>query len=273
MPQHTAATVFSALVAVYAAMPSVHAQIIANGGFEQPVISSNLNFNGTNVAISFTGWTGISAGNGGNAGLVFGTDFGLSPQAGSQHFSFNGNNPAAGTYLEQTFSTISGQSYIVDFWLGRSNGVFGQVLTVQADVLGSGDGLLATLSASPPNSISYSIATFNFTADATSTILRFTDISGSNPNTDLFLDTVAVTAIPEPTTAAIAIGAVVLACVVFQRSRRIIGGQNSSLVLALSTIEPGTQWVSDSTLAHANSCQKACFPCTMIHLRSCHREF
>ncbi len=188
------------LLIIALAAASCSAQIIVNGSFEAPVLTSTQNYFGS---FSFTGWSGASTGGTGNAGLVVGTDFGLTPFDGNQHFGFNGNNPAPGTLIEQTFATTIGQAYSVAFAIGRNNGFFNQALGLKAEIFGAGNGILSTLAASPPDSVGYAMATFSFVANSGATTLRFTDISGSNPNTDLFIDSVSVTAVPEPSTFAL----------------------------------------------------------------------
>jgi hypothetical protein len=172
-------------------------QIIVNGSFESPVLTANQNYFG---AFSFAGWSGASTGGTGNAGLAVGTDFGLSPYDGNQAFSFNGNNPAPGTYIEQTFNTIAGQSYSVGFAVGRNGSAPSQFLELQGQVFNSSGSQLAILNATPPAGNSYSIYTFTFLADSATSRLRFTDISSSNPLTDVFIDGVSVAAVPEPPT-------------------------------------------------------------------------
>jgi hypothetical protein len=174
--------------------------LLVNGSFEQPVVSSNLNFIGS---FSFPGWSASSTGagnGGGNAGITVGTDFGLAPFNGNQAFSFNGDNPPAGTYLEQTFPTTAGLQYTVSFAVGRNNGFPDQILELQSEVFGSVGDQLALQLSFPPSTIGWSQDSFTFVADSSSSRLRFTDISGSNPNTDLFVDGVSVSAVPEPDT-------------------------------------------------------------------------
>lgn len=169
------------------------ALVIVNGGFEDPQVTSNLNFVGP---YSFPGWTAFSTGSGGNAGIARDTDFGLTPYAGDQMFGFNGVNPPAGSWVEQTFATQAGTTYSVEFAVGRNNGFGWQFLQLQAEIFGAGDALIATASAVPPPTVGWQVSSFDFVADASTTRLRFTDTSGANPNTDLFLDAVTVTAAP-----------------------------------------------------------------------------
>jgi hypothetical protein len=180
---------------------SVNAQgnLLINGSFEEPVVSYQDNVIGS---FSFPGWTGFSTGSGGdgNAGIDAGVDYGLAPYDGNQEFSFNGGNPPPGTYIEQTFATTPGSEYSVTFAVGRDGGYPDQILTLESQIFGS-SGQLAIQIGAPPSSIGWSLETFTFVADSELSTLQFTDISGSNPNTDLDLDAVSVTAVvPEPST-------------------------------------------------------------------------
>jgi hypothetical protein len=185
--------------------PTAKANLLENGGFEQPDVSANWDFIGP---FAFTGWTGFSTGLDlatGNAGIVDGIDFGLSPFEGNQAFSFNGDNPAPGTWVEQSFSTLAGLPYLVSFAVGRNNGFPEQVLNMQSEVFSATDVLLSQLAWTPPSTVGYGERSFVFIATTSFSRLRFTDTSLSNPNTDLVLDAVAVNVIPEPSTLALAV--------------------------------------------------------------------
>jgi hypothetical protein len=207
------------LTGIFAGYDTTKAQIILNGSFEQPALSSTVNYTST---FSFTGWSGASTGDGGTAGVVLGTNFGLTPEDGNQAFSFNGNNPPDGTFIEQTFSTTIGQSYAVDFWLGRNGDpafdVGPETLEVQASVLNASNTTISSITAEPPSTDTWSMSTFAFTANSSTSTLLFTDISGSNPNSDLFLDNVSVSAVPEPSTYAALTGLIVLGFAAYRRN-------------------------------------------------------
>jgi hypothetical protein len=188
-----AATV-GAFVLAHVIAGEAKAEQLVNGGFELPELVENQNFVG---AFSFLGWTGFSTGNGGNAGIVHGLDFGLMPFDGIQGFSFNGNNPPAGSFIEQAFPTVPGETYVVNFAVGRNNGFAAQFLQLDASVYGSGGDLLASIATSPPSDVGFLTTSFVFTANSVSSRLRFTDNSGSNPNTDLFLDGIRVAAVAD----------------------------------------------------------------------------
>lgn len=162
-------------------------------------------------------WSGFGPSNGGNAGLVVGVDNGLGPASGSQHFTFNGGNPIDQGWIEQTFSTVPGTAYVVEFAIGRSGG--GQALSLLASV--SGLGSLASASFSPAASAGYSVASFAFVADHSSVVLRFADTSGGNSVSDLYLDSVSVmAAVPEPAVSAVVLGVAAAGLVGWRRRRR-----------------------------------------------------
>ncbi len=143
---------------------------------------------------------------GGNAGIVPGTNFGLSPTDGNQAFSFNGDNPPAGTWIEQTFSTQPGQLYFLRFDVGRNNGFADQTLRLQVQLFDGASFQIGFGQFTPPLTIGYTSDQLGFIPTSTTTRLRFTNISGSNPNTDLFLDNVSVALqVPEPSASALAI--------------------------------------------------------------------
>ena len=210
------------LVAVALTVPTLAVAALINGSFEEPFVASNLNFTG---AFSFNGWSAFSTGTGGdgNAGIVFGTDYGLTPFDGNQHFSFNGGNPPPGSYIEQTFSTVPGVSYTVAFGIGRNSAFLDPqqslaALELISQVFNQTGDLLNFLPAQPSVSIAYTPTSFSFVANSATSRLRFTDVSASNPNTDLFIDSVSV--VPEPTAALLTIFGLVIVATHRSRLRR-----------------------------------------------------
>lgn len=189
------------------------AQILVNGSFEAPVLSITMNVSG---AFSFSGWSGVASSSGGNAGLVVGVDNGLGPAQGVQHYTFNGGNPSDRGWIEQGLNTVSGMTYSVSFSVGRSGG--GQALSLSASVnnVAMGDFL-------PPAGVGYSVYSFMFVAASDSSLLRFTDTSGGNSISDLYLDAVSVSAvgsaIPEPGTYAAIVGGVMLSLAAFRKAK------------------------------------------------------
>lgn len=185
---------------------SAGAQVLVNGSFEGPSAAHTLNLAG---AFVLPGWSGLGPVMGGNAGLVVGVDSGLAPAEGRQHFTFNGGNPGDRGWIEQAFSTVPGAAYVLTFAVGRSGG--GQELALGVEV-GGWAGVFT-----PPSSRGYATASLGFVAAGSVSTLRFSDLSGGNSISDMYLDNVAVSAVPEPGAWAAIIGAVALAAAVWRR--------------------------------------------------------
>ena len=188
---------------------------LLNGSFELPALTNTQNLAGP---FTIPGWTGLAPSNGGNAGLVVGTDNGLSPADGAQHFTFNGGNPSDQGYLEQTIPTTPGAHYALTYALGRAGG--GQELSLRAAVFNA-EVPLANYEDQPPAERTYGYHTHEFTALGALTTLRFSDTSGPNSISDLYIDAISITqtaaaAAPVPDTgpgaaSLIALGLLILA--------------------------------------------------------------
>jgi hypothetical protein len=176
-----------------------------DGSFETPALTYTQNLSGP---FTLGNWTGHGPSLGGNAGHVLGPNNGLTPAHGTQHFTFNGGNPSDHGWLEQTIATTPGATYDLTFALGRAGG--GQELSLS--LLGQ--------TFLPPPSTGYRYHTLAFTAPGPITTLRFTDTSGPNSISDLYLDAISLsqnagTAVPDGTptgtTLLITLGALLLA--------------------------------------------------------------
>lgn len=192
------------------------AEMFTNGDFESPTFTptlSNTNsygysFTGANI-VQPTGWTLNQSG----ASCVFlgeGPKWGVAgsnPYAvGNQYLYFNDSTNVAGGTAYQTFDTVAGLTYEVSFQVGHIFAVGGVIAsnlaTVRSDVF---DG--SATSGTPLGSLSdsrYTIgvnaaATFQFTAESTSSTIVFTDVSTGNLSKfDTGLDNVSITLVPEP---------------------------------------------------------------------------
>jgi len=98
--------------------------------------------------------------------------------------------------IQQTLSTVAGQSYVLSFWLSNLGGAPDNNDTVNqfqvlvgGSVLWSPDGKTET---------PYQQQLLHFTASSASTVLQF---SGRHDETLWLLDDVGVSAVPEPSTA------------------------------------------------------------------------
>lgn len=175
------------ILALTLAQPLAALPIITNGSFESPLLTTTENFSG---AFAFSGWSGQAPSQGGNAGLVYGSNNGLTPAQGTQHFTFNGGNPSDRGWLEQAIATTPGTAYTLTFAVGRAGS--GQDLSLTAAVL-TGATPLTHQTFLPPPTAGYLFHTLDFIAPDTITTLRFTDTSGPNSISDLYLDAIELT--------------------------------------------------------------------------------
>ncbi|MFL6513980.1 MAG: DUF642 domain-containing protein, partial [Chthoniobacterales bacterium] len=117
---------------------------------------------------------------------------------GSHSAAFNIGHNDEGTTLSQSFSTVVGQLYSLDF----DSGVVGQPTgTMQMNVQVTGSNNLINQTVTPPaantsdpNSVVFQHYHFIFVADSTTTTLQFTDIGIGNSVADTLVDSVSVAA-------------------------------------------------------------------------------
>ena len=106
--------------------------------------------------------------------------------SGSRLLVFNdGTSTASGT-ISQTFPTISGQAYQLEFYLKA----VGTTQTVRVDVDGAGSIFSGNFSA---EAAAWELKSHLFIANSNSTTLSFTDVSAISVGSDLLLDSVSVT--------------------------------------------------------------------------------
>jgi hypothetical protein len=186
-----------------------HAAPFTNGNFELPGLGVGATFlDITNVATAPTGWT--PAGTLGNAALFYENNaFGVVCVAGPNCVGFGGNGTTGAT-LSQTFDTVAGQSYTVNYFVTPQQGAGPQSALVEAlngaTVLGSVTETIPLLVAG--QSFNWEVAgpSLTFIATGSLSTLRFTDTSNGAAaiNTNWALDGVTVNApsvaVPEPET-------------------------------------------------------------------------
>ncbi len=175
----------------------------------------------------FSGWTVTPAN--GNVLVLSGADYQPccgtvgSPAQLNNHFaSFGaGNVGIAGVTLEQTFGTVSGQTYTFSFDYGALGGGSQQL---QFEIITGGT--VQTLTAFANNNLNNTFQTLTgtFTASSSTTI-RFGDLGGlantQANNVDFVLDNVSITAVPEPSTWAMMImGFAGVGFMTYRRSRK-----------------------------------------------------
>lgn len=177
--------------------------VIINGDFEEPPYDT--------IGV-VSGWTVTGAvGSVDNQGST-------SPDHAAA-FSLGGDSQ--GNMLSQTFATVSGATYTLDFDAGVYGVRDAGPLSLQVQVFGAEMSTLLTATVVPPDNgdfipASFDHYTYSFVADGIMTTLIFTDFGMENANADVMLDTVAV--IPEPMSSVLlTFGAAPLLCYVLRK--------------------------------------------------------
>ena len=112
--------------------------------------------------------------------------------------ALNIGHDSQGTILSQSFPTVVGKIYSLDF----DAGIFGQPTnTLQVNVQVNGSNNLINQTITPPVANTFDAASvafqhhhYVFVADSTTTTLQFTDIGFGNLNADTLIDSVSVAA-------------------------------------------------------------------------------
>ena len=127
--------------------------------------------------------------------------------SGSFSAAFNIGGDSQGNSLSQTFSTVAGQAYTVDFDSGIFGIRSGDRLQLNVQLLGNNTLINRTIT--PPDAVTFDPGSvvfghyqFTFIADNSTTTLQYTDVGLGNADADTLLDTVVVqsTTVPAPTT-------------------------------------------------------------------------
>lgn len=163
---------------------TTHAELIQNGSFENPSITVGV------TLTTLPGWF-VSA----NVDILPNNYWRAFD--GNQSLDLSGDS-ATGTYIQQMFPTVIGQSYLLSFhygnnaddaWaLGRAS-IFGDTTLLSQDLYHSG---------STSQNMNYTFFQNEFIADASTTTLRFTHLDTPTFGRGLALDAVSVTPVPEP---------------------------------------------------------------------------
>ncbi len=178
----------------------------SNGSFETPIASGNTDL----ATLSVPPWVYVGPGN--SSFLTASGAFGIAAGDGSQYITWGGSGTTGGQ-LSQTFDTIAGFIYTVNYILATQQG--GATPPVQSFSVAAFDG--ATQLAAVSNSFNSAAGVWqsgtalNFVATSSSTILRFTDTSVGADSVNWGLDNVVVNGseppptggVPEPSTYAL----------------------------------------------------------------------
>ena len=171
---------------------------ITNGGFELP--------NVTNTCCTTTppdplpGWT-VTSGDVNVVNGTFSSAAGNLAYEGLQYLDLIGQANTGS--LEQSFATIQGRTYRLDF--AYSHNLFGGLGSGAGSYLVDGLSGSVTHSTGSNSDLDWQTFTNTFVASGSSATLSFTNTL-SGPNAGLFLDAVSISAVPEPATWALMIG-------------------------------------------------------------------
>jgi Protein of unknown function (DUF642) len=218
----------SVLILLTIAFLAAHGQIISDGSFEDPVLSSGqaLSF-GTGSSIGGV-WTVLGTPGNGNAVVLIQTSY-SEPSNGVNQFNAEDGlnsldltgiaNQGTMSGVEQMIPTTMGQSYLLSFWVGRASGnnsFYATASTMDLSIDG-GPRVSFTNSNSTPGEVNWQQFTTTFVATGTSTTLDF--LNGQTTNNFTGLDNVVVSIVPEPNVAELTgIGLFsVLVCLSFRR--------------------------------------------------------
>jgi hypothetical protein len=213
------------LLAALSAPVVSFAGTFANGDFELPG-GATLFLSGS-ADTSVTGWIYNSHGSGFES-YSLGSDYGIVPDSGSHYITF-GHSGATGGSISQTFDTIAGHTYIVNYMLILQQ--VGAQITQSVNLAAFNALDLSSLNSTqtdfdyltwaPGNALS-------FTAASTSSTIIFTDLTsaGNSGPLNWDLDSVTVTdtsasgtAAPEPRSLGIIAAALAALATRYRRSR------------------------------------------------------
>lgn len=198
---------------------TAHPQLIANGGFEQPVTPGigAIYYAGGTV---LPGWTVTSA----SVDIHNATYF--APHSGYQSLDLDGTSAGE---IQQSFATQIGLSYTLTF--AYSNNGWGGTSPASARmiVLDQGNSVLlsqiVTHGGATPTAMNYQLFSGVFTADSLTTTLRFTSLDAVGSVGGVVLDDIAVIAVPEPSVPALAVMGTIAALLagLFRSGRHALG--------------------------------------------------
>lgn len=166
-------------------VPQDAAELITNGGFENPNLSSGQ----WQVYPSIPGWTGEGA------GIEVQDNAAGAPHTGSQHVELDSHGQADNrSAMYQDIVTVPGQKYRISFWhMYRPGNTPADDNYTQVHVtVVSNSGTLVNQTVGADGSAAWKQYSFDFTALDNSTRVKFKDVGSENDTLGGYLDDVSV---------------------------------------------------------------------------------
>jgi hypothetical protein len=188
---------------------------LVNGGFDDYTLTGSLASKTSISTLSPVSWTEGLPASGGRIDLEDDVSQGRGGITGAQEGSYfiaMDNNDGSGLFVYQSFTTVASQQYALSFWTAPANDSVNLNLGIDvfdgAVTVGTGDGDLVDQTLNVVYTTAnngWTKTTYNFTATSTSATLRFIDQglvtdATSSAGGDQLIDSVSITAIPEPAT-------------------------------------------------------------------------
>lgn len=175
-----------ALACMVALPAAANAAPFVNGSFETGTAPGSFTTLPSG-STAINGWTV-----GGNSVDYIGSYW--NAQSGSRSIDLSGNGLGS---ISQTFDTVLGQLYQVIFFLGANGDGPPPVKSISVSASGNATGNYSVLSTTTPPNVNYTQFSYAFTAGGPSTTLTFAATGPGSPY-GAALDSVSVTAVPEP---------------------------------------------------------------------------
>ncbi len=173
---------------------AAHAQIVTNGGFEDPKVNNSCCI--TSPPTNIPGWTATP-----NVNVVNGTFSSNPPNTnlayeGTQYLDLVGEGGTGS--ISQNLTTVANQWYTLSFMY--SHNLFAGLTSASADIFINNIFFGSVTHTGGSNSdLAWTAFSGDFLATGTTTNLRFVNTAGST-NEGVFLDAINVAAVPEPAT-------------------------------------------------------------------------
>ena len=182
------------LIVLLVATPAMAGNLLDNGSFEigtDPGSWTNVPSGGSAI----TDWTV-----GGSAGVDYiGTYW--DAQEGSRSVDLSGTDAG---FSSQTFATVTGVQYLVEFWMAGNPDGGPTTKTVEVSAAGSSADFTFDITGKSKSDMGWTYKSWIFTATGTPTTVKF--LSKTSGGWGPALDNVSVTAVPLPASAWLGLG-------------------------------------------------------------------